>query len=201
MDVFVKTYSLPDVDQREWLRYMRAGDGVAELDALMASCLKEAESCFTPRVCYREVPVSIENDTVDLRFWQGESKDLRKLLNDCDRAVVFAATVGLEIDRLIAKYSRMSPAKALCFQALGTERAEALCDAFCDDVKKNYEENGESVTRRFSPGYGDLPLSMQKGIFRALNCPIHIGVTLNDSLLMSPAKSVTAIMGVRKETV
>lgn len=200
MDVFVKTYMLPDVDRREWLRYMRAGDESAELDALMDACLKEAVSCFTPRVCYCEVPVRIENGAVDLQFWQGESKDLRKLLTDCDRAVVFAATVGLGIDRLIAKYSRTSPAKALCYQALGTERAEALCDAFCDDVKNDYTQNMESVTRRFSPGYGDLSLEMQREIFRLLNCPVHIGVTLNDSLLMSPVKSVTAIMGVRKET-
>ncbi len=200
MDVFVKTYMLPDVDRREWLRYMRARDGSAELDALMDACLKEAGACLTPRVCYCEVPVRIENGVVNLQFWQGESKNLRDLLTDCERAVVFAATVGLGIDRLIAKYSRTSPAKALCLQALGTERVESLCDAFCEDMKERVRENGEFVTRRFSPGYGDLPLAMQKDVFRLLNCPVQVGVTLNDSLLMSPTKSVTAVMGVRKET-
>ncbi len=201
MDVFVRTYPLPSVDGREWLRYMGTKEETAELDALTAACLRESESCFAPLVCYREVPVHTENEIVDLGFWKGESKSLRALLTDCDRAVVFAATVGLRIDRLIAKYSRTSPAKALCFQALGTERVESLCNAFCEDMKERVRENGESVTRRFSPGYGDLPLAMQKDVFRLLNCSVHVGVTLNDSLLMSPTKSVTAVMGVRKETV
>ena len=48
---------------------------------------------------------------------------------------------------------------------------------------------------RFSPGYGDLPLSLQRDIFRVLDCPRKIGLTLNESLLMSPSKSVTAIVG------
>lgn len=198
MNVFVKTYSLPAVDQREWFRYMGVRDANEEISALSETCLREAENCFFARVCYCEVPVIVKNGTVDLTVWNGESGLLRRRLENCDGAVVFAATVGLEIDRLVKKYSRTSPSKALCLQALGTERVEALCDLFCQEIKERMQKNGKQTTGRFSPGYGDLPLEMQTDIFRALDCARHIGVTLNDSLLMSPTKSVTAIVGFGK---
>ena len=201
MDVFVNYYSLPDVDQREWYRYMGARERSAQLDALADECRRMAEECFAPRVCYCETPVRVEGDFVDLGFWSGESKSLSKLLRDCNRAVLFAATVGLEIDRLIAKYNRISPSGAVCLQALGSERVEALCDLFCEEMQERMQKNGEYVTRRFSPGYGDLPLEMQKDVFRTLDCSRRVGITLNDSLLMSPSKSVTAIFGIGKDLV
>ena len=58
---------------------------------------------------------------------------------------------------------------------------------------------GKRTRPRFSAGYGDLPLGVQREIFAALDCPKHIGLTLNDSLLMSPTKSVTAIVGISGE--
>ena len=77
-------------------------------------------------------------------------------------------------------------------QALGAERIEALCDAFCDSL---ISEKGVLLRPRFSPGYGDLPLEVQKDIFSLLECHKRIGVSLNESLLMSPSKSVTAFVG------
>ena len=56
--------------------------------------------------------------------------------------------------------------------------------------------NDGSWTKKIHPGYGDLPLALQKDIFRVLDCPKRIGLTLNESLLMSPSKSVTALIGV-----
>ena len=106
------------------------------------------------------------------------------------------AGAGLEIDRLIRRYTSLSPAKALFFQAIGAERIESLCDAFCEELKKD----GLQLRPRFSPGYGDLPMELQKDIFRVLDCPRKIGLALNESLLMSPSKSVTAIIGIGEGT-
>ena len=65
------------------------------------------------------------------------------------------------------------------------------------DVLMDYaEENGVGLRPRFSPGYGDLPLEVQKSVFAVLDCPRKIGLSLNDSLLMSPSKSVTAFAGI-----
>ena len=83
-------------------------------------------------------------------------------------------------------------------QAIGSERVESRCVAFEGEIKDELREaRGEiSFRPRFSPGYGDLSLELQRDIFRLLDCQRQIGVTLGDSLLMSPSKSVTAIIGV-----
>jgi hypothetical protein len=135
----------------------------------------------------------VADGEVDLGFAKVPSAALARNLAGCKRAILFAATVGLEVDRLIARYSRLQPVKGLMFQAIGTERVEALCDAFCADMDCRM---GGGLRRRFSPGYGDLPLELQNNIFRVLDCSKTIGLTLNGSLLMSPTKSVTAIAGI-----
>ena len=79
----------------------------------------------------------------------------------------------------------------------GLERIEALCDEFCRDMERELALLGFCTTKRFSPGYSDLPLEIQRDIFRVLGCEKRIGLMLNESLLMSPSKSVTAIVGIR----
>lgn len=189
------TCEAPPVDRREIIRYMRARELTEELSAMLDDCLREAENGLRYAVCWQEIPVAAESARVDLNFAQVESAALAERLSGCRKAVLFAATVGLELDRLIARYSRLEPVKALMFQAIGAERVEALCDAFCADVKRRAAEEGLCPRPRFSPGYGDVPLELQRDIFRVLDCPRKIGLTLNGSLLMTPSKSVTAVIG------
>ena len=184
------------ISEREALRYMGAREASDEVLSLLRDAIAEAGDCFSGRVCATECGVRIDGDTVDFGFASVESRDLAKALRGCDRALIFAATVGVEIDRLIAKHSRLSPARALALQALGAERIEAVCDAFCRSRADEYAKTSRTLRPRFSAGYGDLPLVFQREIFQLLDCPRRIGLTLNDSLLMSPTKSVTAIAGV-----
>lgn len=198
--ISVRTYAEPPIRKKEILRYMGAKEVSDELLTLLDSCIAEAHNCFSYRVCFREFAVHPDENGTDLSFARVESVALRKNLTGCDRSVLFASTVGLEIDRLIAKYSRLYPVKALCMQAFGAERIEALCDAFNDEMNVHFQAEGCFLRPRFSPGYGDLPLALQKDIFRVLDCPRKIGLSLNESLLMSPSKSVTAIIGIGKDT-
>lgn len=178
--VHAKNFAAPPVDRREILRYAGCRAEMPEISALLDECLREVRSVLRFSVCWAEYPVPAEI----------RSRDLRKNLAGCDRVVVFAATVGLELDRRIGRYSRVAPSKAVMLQAIGAERIEALCDAFQREIG--------CLRPRFSPGYGDLPLAAQREIFRALAPERHIGVSLNDSRLMSPSKSVTALIGVGK---
>ena len=189
--VLMKAYREPPVSERDILRYAGARDADAEVRDLLFSCLGEARDKLVYRVCYREVTVKTEGEVCDLGVLRVASRDLALHLDGCERAILFAATVGLELDRLIAKYSRLSPARALMLQAVGTERIEALCDAFCTELARKHR-----TTARFSPGYGDLPLSCQTDLFAVLDCERKLGLTLTDSLLMLPTKSVTAIIGI-----
>ncbi len=190
-----KQYAAPDVDLQEVLRYAACREMAEDVLALAQECVALAQDALRYQVCWREMPVRVEGDTVELGSARFISQKLARRLRGCHKAVVFAATVGLELDRLIARYGRLSPAKGLMLQALGSERIEALCDTFCEDLTQAYGR----TKPRFSPGYGDLPLTAQRELFRMLECEKRIGVYLNESLLMSPSKSVTAIVGLGGE--
>ncbi len=192
--VYVKNYSAPKINKKEILRYAGVKEDITEINSLIDECILELDGYLTYKVCYSEFPIKVEGDNIDLTFTSVKSKNLATNLKGCNYAVVFVATVGIGIDRLILKYSAISQTKALIFQAIGTERIESLCNLFSEEIANCYK----AVKPRFSAGYGDLPLQIQTDIFNALNCSKNIGVTLNDSLLMSPSKSVTAIIGVVK---
>lgn len=199
--VFVKTYAAPPVDLREVLRYAGVRGESPEMIVLANDCYSEAADALDFRVCYAELAVTrLGERSLDLEFAEVYSTSLAGLLSGCERAVVFAATVGLGFDRLIAKTGAMTPSRALMLDAVGAERIEALCDAFCAELAEEYAAQGYMTTRRFSPGYGDVPLALQRDIVRVLDTSRKIGVALNESLLMSPSKSVTAIVGLAKNS-
>ena len=195
--VFVKKYNAPPIDKNEILRYAGVRETTAELERILDECLLETENKLTYKVCYRKFNVLEKDGCFDIGFAVSNSKNLSCYLNGCHEILLFAATVGLEIDRLIARNAYVSPTKSLMLQAIGAERIESLCDSFSNDMALLASKNNEILCNRYSPGYGDFPLEMQKDIFAALDCSKNIGLSLNESLLMSPSKSVTAIIGVR----
>ncbi|MBR4287879.1 MAG: Vitamin B12 dependent methionine synthase activation subunit [Clostridia bacterium] len=194
--VHSRFFEPPAVSQKEILRYAGCKGAERKLLGLVEECMREVENKLSYRVCYCRLPVSIQESQVDFGAFSCCSSSLAKNLSGCNEAVLFAATVGIELDRMIERYSRLSPAKAVIFDAIGAERIESLCDVFCHSFAE--EENALAIPR-FSPGYGDLPLADQKNIFAVLGCEKRIGLVLNDSLLMSPSKSVTAIVGLKEK--
>ena len=191
-----KAYQHLSYNRKEILRYSGARENTPDVERLMEECIQEAEKQLTYQVCFGEFPVRVLKEKIMFSDVTVFSKNLSRVLLYCDTAILFGATVGVGLDRLISKYSKLSPAKALMFQAIGAERIETLCNAFCEEKNKEYQMQGKSLCPRFSPGYGDLELTLQKDLFRILNLPKNIGLTLNESMLMSPSKSVTAIVGV-----
>ena len=202
MTIYTKNYTAPIIDEKEILRYAGIAKNETapnELCEVLAECLSEALPKLSYRVCYATFPITREGETLDLGFTKTNSKALAKNLAQCEEIILFSATVGVSLDRLIARYGKLSPTKALLFQAIGAERVEKLCEAFLCEIKASLASEGKTLHPRFSPGFADFPLSYQSDIFAALNPHKHIGVTLNDSLLMSPTKSVTAIVGIEKK--
>ena len=193
-EVYKMNPSLCPVSRSEIIRYAGGGKDEGELKKAIDGCILEAAWQIAPKVCYGFYDISRGAEGLDLGFCFTDSRDLQKNLNGCHRIVVFAATIGIGMDRLMLKYGGVSSLKGLLIQALGAERVEALCDAFCEELKKE----GYSLRPRFSPGYGDLPLDIQKKIFLALEPEKNIGLTLTSSAIMSPTKSVTAIMGIEE---
>ena len=194
--VHVRQYRDSPYDIREILRYAgcpREADGT--YTKLVQDCLSLLESPVL-RVCYAEFPVQVLGPHLDLGFTQIDSAPLAAYMKGCGSYYLFAATAGIGIDAKIRRYARTSPSKALIFQAIGAERVEAACDAFCAGMKQQLALDGKTLKPRFSPGFGDVSLEIQREIIRVLDCGRKIGVTLNESMLMSPSKSVTAFAGI-----
>lgn len=197
-EIYIKRYKEVPVSPGEIYRYAggRAGDDA--LEGEVSACLLKMEGQLSFSVCYGIFPIERRGEVLSFGFGQTSSRNVHTLLAGCERILLFAATIGAFPDRMLLKYGSLSPLKALVTNAVGSERVESLCDLFTLEMAKELEKEGCFLTPRFSPGYGDLPLDFQRTVFEALNPGRHLGVTLNDSLLMWPCKSVTALAGIGK---
>lgn len=193
--VYLEDFNAPEYDRKEILRYSGVKNDVVEINEIINECINELKGQLSFKVCYSFFPITIIGEEIDFGFARIKSKTLSKHLSSCKKVVMFSATIGVKIDRLIAKYTNLSPTKALIFQSIGTERIESLCNLFCNKIQTEHK----NVTPRYSPGYGDFPLEFQKYVFAVLDCHKKIGLSLNESLLMSPSKSVTAIIGISSD--
>ena len=193
--VGIRSFESPDIVRREILRYAQCGgcEDASMID-MMEKCIEECKTfaSFSYRVSYVVLDIRSCDSVsghIDLDSLQITSRDLARNLDGCDRTVLFAATIGPGIDRLIRKYSRLDPAKALFMQAIGAERIESLCNMFCATFP-------DKLRPRFSPGFGDLTLAVQPDVLRMTNAAKNLSITLDDGFLMSPSKSVTAFAGI-----
>ena len=162
----------------------------------LQECLKAAKGAAQCRAVWRRYPLVRDGNTLDLGFAKTDSRDLKKHLAGCGEILLFACTAGAETDRWIARAKLQSPAKGLLMHAIGTQQVEGGCDRLCGRLAERFPDR--QMTDRFSPGYGDLPLALQRNVMDALDCGQILGITLTDSLLMTPSKSVTAIIGMKE---
>ena len=190
---------LTTLNKQEILKYLGyGGQGLTpELSAQIERCAKEVMAAAAPRLVYREVPVR-DGMPEGLTFG---GKDIPTVLANCHTAVLMAVTVGPGIDRLIRRREVTDPGDALIMDACGSTAAENVCNNFEADLRQEVEKRGEYLTDRYSPGYGDIPLGDQVVLCGALDIGRRIGVTLGSNLLMTPAKSVTAVLGISREPV
>lgn len=180
-----------------YLGYTKNAEVVDNVDALVAEVLQNVMTGSTPKVCYKRFDLAFDNG-IDFGFMNIASRDLAVNLSGCHEAIIFAATIGLYTDRQIQKETILSPAKACVYQAVGAAVIEAVCDDFNEWFRVSESVRGNELKPRYSPGYGDVSLEVQRDIFRELNCAKMAGITLSDSLHMIPEKSVTAIIGIKK---
>ena len=185
---------LNGIPRGEVLRYLGLRGAVPEdvsgdLDRL-EPVLREAAR---PRAVWRRFALEPDGRLAGTAF-RPEGASVRDLLRNCAGAVLFAATLGSETDLLLGREQRRNMADAAMLDALANAAIESVCDQLCLDLAR--ETSPEMLTPRFSPGYGDFPLSQQKDFFAVLDIQRRIGVTLTPGGLMVPQKTVTALMGV-----
>lgn len=161
----------------------------------LAACQQRLQQVIRYRCAYLCTPVDLTRENVcDFGFMTIPSRDLYRNLNGCRSAYVMALTTGLAVDRLLSRLNITSQAEHFMTDALSSAAIESFCDAVCQRLKA-----GISCAPRFSPGYGDVSLTFQAPLLQRLNAYEHLGITLNTAYLMTPVKSITAIMGIRSQ--
>lgn len=185
-------------NDREIHRYLGCGNHIMpdNVEALIEDCKKELENAARPKSVWKELPLSLKEDTITLGNIKTTSKNLARNLRHCSQALLFAATLGSEVDVLLLRYGKLQVSRAVVLQAASVAMLETYCDEQNQILREAYLEKGKYLRPRFSPGYGDFPLESQWDIFPALELSKKIGITLMDSLLMAPSKSVTAVIGI-----
>ena len=150
-------------------------------------------SVARPAYVAERVDLIRENGEICLGKVKTSSAALKKISMNASGYIVFAATLGIGVDRLILKTSKISPHEAFVIDAM----ADALIESLCDFVE-NELCCGISASGRFSPGYADLELSVGYEILSLCKAEKTLGIKVSKSGLMIPRKSVNAIIAVKK---
>lgn len=188
-----------EISRCEIFRYLGYGAEEPEerIREQIEDCIAELLRVSSPRRSLRSVPLVFLSETrMDFQGFQVESADLAAHVKGCGEAVLFAASLGTGPDFLLQRYSRLNMSRAVLLQAAAAAMIEAYCEEEQEALKKRAEACGKTIRPRFSPGYGDFSLTYQTDLCRALAAEKTVGITLTDSLLMLPTKSVTAVIGV-----
>ncbi len=189
-------------DKKEIFRYL--GYGRKEVDEtinqLIEECIIEMEKVASPKAVIQVVPIAFTGESqINFGCFQTESKNLAKNLKDCEQVILFAATLGISIDQLIVRYSKFQMSRVVVIQAVATAMLEDFCNDYCKQLETEWNKKGLYLRPRFSPGYGDFPLECQKPLLGVLEASKKIGIHLTDSLLMTPSKSVSAVIGLSRK--
>lgn len=168
---------------------------------LVDTILTEAMRIVKPRFVFSEFPLQIQKDTLLIaEKYRVQSENLRANLSGCDKVILFAATLGVEADMLIKRLEVNSISKAAVAQATFSAIIEAYCNEQQEKIRVEQQANGYFLRPRFSAGYGDFALENQKMFFELLGITKKIGVQLNEQYLMIPTKSVTAVIGLTRNS-
>ncbi len=211
-----KDFSPDFKEVARYLGYRRATPPEADVSALMEKAATEMQAMMKAQAVFEIYDLSVVecrdsgvskppyepttkvvstgSTTVSFADVTLNSRDLGRNLDGCSKVALLAATIGPQVDALIRRHSSLDPVYASILQATGAMYIEELVDLVNSEIKKIAAAQGLKTKPRYSPGYGDVPLQVQKEFFRLLPCT-RIGLTLMDTLIMAPEKSVTAFVG------
>lgn len=189
------------IDKKEVLRYRGHKSEIVppQLDSIADEIIQKISSHITPRyvqgrfsVVQTEKGVLLENGLLL------KGQDIKKHLAGCDECFIICATVGVGADTFIRTMSVRGSVYGLVADAAATAAVESVCDSVENQLRESIKAENKYLTWRYSPGYGDFPFTQQPEILSLLKADRLIGVTCNESCMMIPTKSVTAVMGIAK---
>lgn len=187
------------MDKIEAARYlgMKPDDLNERTEALIEKCALKLEGVIAPKHIYAVFDIKTKNQKVIFPDFEIDSNALSKHLEKCDEAILFAATLGADVDRLMMSASYTDISEAAVMQACAAVMIEEYCDSVMETLADG--ESQRFLKPRFSPGYGDFSTSYQRKILDILKAPVKIGLCVTDGDMLVPSKSVTAVIGITDE--
>ena len=201
----IDTAHHPRVDRAEMLRYLGYGGQQIEpeLSQRIELVVERLELDIEPRGVRRvfavdatgvdeqgEPSIRLVGTNVELR-----GRDIYRHLKDAHFAALMACTLGMDAERRLRTTGAQQPLEGAVLDAACSAYVEAAVEQMDQQVKTDAAVHGLAGNWRFSPGYGDCPLSAQRSIVNALNATRLIGLTVTPTSLLMPTKSVTAVIG------
>ena len=120
-------------------------------------------------------------------------------MQGADRIALFLCTAGKTFTELSHAYQQNSDfLEAFVVESIGSATVENAMDKVQLYLEKEMIDQGKKITNRYSPGYCEWPLSGQRDLFAYIG-DHPTGITINESCLMQPIKSVSGIIGIGDE--
>lgn len=184
------------MDRKEVLRYLGAAENVPQLEGMIDRAENEIQKAAAPRYCEARFSLTVDTEGVTLGGTYLPSKTLASHLKGCQEAFLTAFTLGPGVDTLIRRFELTEMPLVPVLQAYAAAYTEEQADLAQAGMERYAAERGLYLRPRYSPGYGDFPLSSQRFLFDALQVSKKTGITLTDNYLMLPMKSITGVVGI-----
>lgn len=184
---------IEEIDFSEALRYLGYGNNIPDkkTEELLLLCAKELKEAMEAKLVYRVFDL-VEGQIPNSQF-ELKGQAIAKHLKNCSKVVFMCATLSSNVDALIRKKQITSMAEAMITDSLASAVIEQVCNKAEEIILEDFKEYEH--TWRFGLGYDDFPLEDQKQFLEILDAPKRIGVCVNSSMMLTPTKSVTCVIG------
>lgn len=166
---------------------------------ILEACLTEGRSLLRPQVWHRRAGIAgIEGTRVFVEDGPAfTSKGLARVLGASRELIAFLVTIGPALEEAVQRKTADGDyPDALMLDAVGSVAVEALADRVHRAVEADARAIQAGCSNRYCPGYGDWDLREQAPLFALLRGDEgSLSVTLNESCLMNPLKSLSGVIG------
>ena len=186
------------INTEEALRYMGYNENIdiENIKPVLRTCEDELLNAANIRYCYKLFDIEHRTDSIIVTGTNLKltGKSITNHLDGCNKAVLMACTLSDKVDKLISRYNITDMTSALITDSMASAMIEQVCNEVEVIIKNQLKI--ENMTWRFSPGYGDLPIAIQKNFIQVINANKQIGLTVTENNILIPRKSVTAVIGI-----
>ncbi|MGM0441962.1 MAG: vitamin B12 dependent-methionine synthase activation domain-containing protein [Elusimicrobiota bacterium] len=175
-----------------YLGYTSRAKGISpDIEKDIQRQIEEAYALISPAVLFKTFNKNKEEGKKVIEKILKSSDRIMELVSKADIFTIMAVTVGKSLEKKVADIKKEDLTGASILDAAGSEAAEQTANYVSSIIRNRAREKNCILSIRFSPGYGDWPVKISAEIIDILDGK-DIGISVNNSSIMSPRKSITA---------